>query len=152
MRVADLAVALTLGLAAETALAQTTPAPASGPGDFAGTWTLGGEVMARNGGGYYYVHGVASAKHIGGGAYTISIVAVEPHWKPGEVIQPFSARQKCTGQQTGTALSISCTVTTGTPGYYPDEFKLDRTNSSSWGGSMAIGNTGRRMKVNFYKI
>ena len=108
--------------------------------------------MPRAAGGHYYVHGVAIARHLGAGAYSIQIVAVEPHWKPGEVIQPFAANQKCTGVLSGTSLSITCAITSGTAGYHPDEFKLTRTNSASWGGTMAIGTSSRRMAVEFFKV
>jgi hypothetical protein len=77
---------------------------------------------------------------------------MEQHWKVGEVIPPFSANQKCRGVSSGTELTLKCTITAGTPGYQPDEFKLTRNNSEVWGGTMAVGTSTRRMAVNFFRV
>jgi len=126
-------------------------AQAQTPGEFAGSWAWGTQVLVDGPNQYRYVYGVLLAQHQGGDRYSILVKAYEPSWGPQNAIN--YAEQDCTGVVQGSALNITCTVKAGSsPGYHPDNFSLTRSDANTWTGTLPVGNTTPRMSVLVHRV
>jgi hypothetical protein len=122
-------------------------------GEFAGTWVFNTEVTRQPDGGLRYVFGVMAATHQGGDRYSLLVKAFEPTYGGASPDANF-AEQDCTGVVTGgTSMLITCTVKPGaSPGYYPDTFRLTRSERIAWYGTMPIGQSAATMSVMLNKV